>query len=227
MRPGSGGRCYTFLSDTAGKPVEALVEVQEWLAVVGRFVAIRDGLCQSFALDFDRENGDPDRPQTEIGALRARAKPYGAPATEDTLEAANELAHRMVAFLSEMTSYRCVNAVVAMPPSSPDKPFDLPGYLAGEIARRRSLPNLSAAIRTVAARPQMKNVPKEAKVAALLGTLEVEPTDVAKKSILLVDDLYQSGASANVAAFELLEKGAKRVLGLFCEKTCRNDDNVR
>jgi predicted amidophosphoribosyltransferase len=46
------------------------------------------------------------------------------------------------------------------------------------------------------------------------------------KRVLLVDDLYQSGISMNYCALLLLRAGAKKVFGLACEKTCRNDDNV-
>ncbi|HEV7516029.1 MAG TPA: hypothetical protein VGR07_06990 [Thermoanaerobaculia bacterium] len=42
----------------------------------------------------------------------------------------------------------------------------------------------------------------------------------------MVDDLYQSGISMNYVAMELLAGGARAVLGLACEKTCSNDDNV-
>jgi len=42
--------------------------------------------------------------------------------------------------------------------------------------------------------------------------------------VLLIDDLYQSGASSYHVAMLMLETGAKKVFGLACEKTCRNDD---
>ena len=47
------------------------------------------------------------------------------------------------------------------------------------------------------------------------------------RTVLLVDDLYQSGTSMNYVALMLLDAGAHTVLGLACEKTCRNDDNIR
>ena len=56
--------------------------------------------------------------------------------------------------------------------------------------------------------------------------MHADPEGVADKIVLLIDDLYQSGVTMNYAAMMLLGEGAKAVLGLACEKTCRNDDNV-
>jgi predicted amidophosphoribosyltransferase len=46
------------------------------------------------------------------------------------------------------------------------------------------------------------------------------------RKVLLLDDLYQSGVSMNYCGLLLLQAGAKKIFGLACEKTCRNDDNV-
>jgi predicted amidophosphoribosyltransferase len=46
------------------------------------------------------------------------------------------------------------------------------------------------------------------------------------KPVLLLDDLYQSEVSMNYCALLLLQAGAKKIFGLACEKTCRNDGNV-
>lgn len=70
MREG-GGRCYTFLKDDSS---EALASTSGCLTLIGNYVAIRDCLALSFALDYDREEGSPDKLQTKIGLLRSRAK---------------------------------------------------------------------------------------------------------------------------------------------------------
>jgi predicted amidophosphoribosyltransferase len=59
------------------------------------------------------------------------------------------------------------------------------------------------------------------------GTIKVDHELYKGKTVLLVDDLYQSGVSINYAAMLLLDAGAKKIFGLSCEKTCSNDDNVR
>ena len=116
LRPVKGNRCRAFLDDANENP-ESLERVRKWLVVVGRFVAIRDCLAMSFALDYDRKGGPPTAGVTRIGALRARAKPYGGPATPDTGTAAGELVEELVAFLAKMTCYDSAEVVVAMPAS--------------------------------------------------------------------------------------------------------------
>lgn len=201
-------------------------EVRRWLKKIGSYVAIRDCLALSFALDYDREGGDPKRSQTKIGALRTRAKPYNNSATKDTFVAANELVKVCIKFLEEINCYDSTDIVVAMPPSEPGKPFNLPMYLAEQIALISGKNNLSEGIFTISSRPSIKNITLENKLEILKDTIAVDEDIFSGENVLLIDDLYQSGISMNYAAMLLLEKGAKRVFGLTCEKTCSNDDNI-
>jgi predicted amidophosphoribosyltransferase len=202
-------------------------EVHDWIATVGKYVAMKDMLALSFALDYERQGGNPNRSQTSVGALRAQAKPYGSQvATPQTKAAADQLIDRCLEFLNEMTCYKSANCVVAMPPSDPTKQYNLPRYMAAQIAARLGLEDLSKNVRTIKARSSIKAVPLTQKLDTLLGTIEVGAGVFDGKHVLLIDDLYQSGISLNYCAFLLLQAGAKKIFGLACEKTCRNDDNV-
>ncbi len=202
-------------------------EVTAWVQNVGKYVAMKDFLALSFALDYERQAGNPNRPQTEVGALRAQAKPYGGQAdTKQTTAAADELVERCLAFLAEMTCYKSANCIVAMPPSDPTKKYNLPRYLAAQISAKSGLEDLSQHVRTIKARNSIKGVPLAEKLGTLLGTIEVDGEVFSNKRVLLIDDLYQSGISMNYCALLLLKGGAKKIFGLACEKTCRNDDNV-
>ena len=206
-----------------GPPQEAL----NWIRTVGRHVAMRDMLALSFALDYEREGGNPSQPQTEIGALRSRAKPYGGQrVTASTAAAADQLAQRCLAFLQEMTCYKSADCVVAMPPSNPTRQYNLPHHLAAKIATSTGLEDLTSHVRTIKARDSIKAVPAASKLDALLGTIEVDPDIFPGRQVLLVDDLYQSGISMNYCALLLRNAGASKIFGLACEKTCRNDDNL-
>jgi hypothetical protein len=222
----SGGRLIIFLNATADN-TEAPEGIPEWIEAVGDPVAMKDLLALSLALDYDREGGSPDQPQTEIGALRAQAKPYGdSTATGQTTAAAEELADRCVEFLNRMTCYKTANCAVAMPPSDPSKEYNLPRYLAARIAGKLGIEDLTNHVRTVEKRDSIKGVPLADKLDTLLGTIEVDPDVFGGKRVLLVDDLYQSGVSMNYCGLMLLNAGAQKIFGLACEKTCRNDDNV-
>ncbi len=222
----SKGRCFTFLPD-AKYTDETLEHVRQWLATVGHYVAIRDCLALSFALDYDREEGNPEKPQTMIGALRTRAKPYDGQPKADTLIAADELIDACLEFIKSITCYQDIDVVVAMPPSDPTKPFNLPLYLAARIACGLGKPDLSGTLHTIATRTGLKEVQLEQKLEIIEGTIKVEGESLQGKIVLLVDDLYQSGISMNYAAMLMLQAGARKVYGLACEKTCSNDDNVR
>jgi len=87
--------------------------------------------------------------------------------------------------------------------------------------------DLSSAVRTVKERPQLKNLPVGEKLEALKGTVKVESEAVKGRIVTLIDDLYQSGVTMNYVAMKLQKACARAILGLACEKTLRNDDNVQ
>ena len=55
FQPTKGPSWYTFLKEVTDEEIE---EVKEWLDVIEPYVAIRDCLALSFALDYDREGRD-------------------------------------------------------------------------------------------------------------------------------------------------------------------------
>ncbi len=216
-----GGRGSIYIKDET-----KLDDVKEWLNLVSQYVAIRDCLALSFALDYDKEDGNPDKPQTEIGKLRSRAKPYDSAPTNVTYLAAKELSDVCIDFFNKMTCYHSATCIVAMPPSKPWKAFDLPKHIVDRMAQKIGIPDLSETVNTIKERGQLKNEPLKNKLATIEGTISVDKKALKNQIILLIDDIYQSGVSTNYVAMLMLEAGAKKVFGLACEKTCRNDDNI-
>lgn len=217
-------RLIIFLNATEGA-IQPPLAVLKWVELVSDPVAMKDFLAISFALDYDREGGDPNKAQTAIGALRAQAKPYGDGKVRSvTRRAADMLVEHCVAFLNAMDCYSSADCIVAMPPSDPSKAFNLPRYLAERIAGPWGREDLS--MRVIGTpRNSIRLAPLAQKLDTLLGTIHVDDGVFVNRNILLLDDLYQSGVSMNYCGLLLLRAGAKRVLGLACEKTCRNDDN--
>jgi len=220
-----GDRLVIFLNGTEGD-AEAPLEAVQWVEKVGHPVAMKDFLAISFALAYDKEGGNPQKPQTEIGALRAQAKPYGGSvATTQTKQAADKLGEHCVTFLNAMECYAKADGIVAMPPSDPTKAYNLPRYLAQRISEVWGREDLSKHV-TGKPRNSIKGVPLADKLDTLLGTIEVADGVFRGRMVVLLDDLYQSGVSMNYCGYLLLQAGAKKIFGLACEKTCRNDDNV-
>lgn len=222
---GDGGRLTIFLNGTSGK-ADPPKGVAEWVEIIGRPVAMKDFLAISFAIDYDRHGGNPQEARTEIGALRAQAKPYGASvATAQTEQAAEKLVQHCVKFLNNMGCYASANCIVAVPASEPAKAYNLPRYLARRISQEWGREDLSGHV-TGKARNSIKGVSVANKLDMLLGTIAVAGGVFRNRNVLLLDDLYQSGVSMNYCGHLLLQAGARKIFGLTCEKTCRNDDNV-
>jgi hypothetical protein len=221
-REGNSHTYYTYLKDVDEEDLE---EIREWLEKMRGWVGIRDCLPISFALDFDRKDGNPDLNKTKIGTLREEAKPYDRTPNDSHYEAAEKLAENCIAFLNKVGCYNSLDAVIAVPPSSPEKEYSLPGIIANHIAEEWERDDLSDAVIKIKETKQAKNVALEDKLANIEGSIQVLPK-VKGLKILLIDDLYQSGITMNYVAMLLVEQGAKKVYGLACEKTCRNDDNI-
>jgi predicted amidophosphoribosyltransferase len=102
----------------------------------------------------------------------------------------------------------------------------LPKYIADKISEKLGITDLSPMVKTIKERPQLKGEPLEKKLESIERTISVDPIALKDQIVLLIDDIYQSGVSTNYVAMLMLEAGAKKVFGLACEKTCRNDDNI-
>lgn len=222
MREGNG-KCYTYLKNDDEETFET---IYQWINNIGQYVVLRDLLALSFAIDYGYIDGNPNNDKTQIGKLRSKAKPYESTPTLETFESADKMFQACMRFISDIHCYNEVDAIVAMPPSKPDKIFDLPRYLVKKISGELGKPDLSYAVKTIHARPPIKNQETpEAKLKVLEGSVQVDQNIIQGKNILILDDLYQSGFSMNYVAMLLQEAGASKIFGLACEKTSRNDAN--
>ena len=92
--------------------------------------------------------------------------------------------------------------------------------IAKAIGARLSKPVDMTAVNKIKDTPELKNVFDYQQRSKLLqGAFNVERDAVDGKRILLVDDLYRSGATATVVAQDLLAGGAAAVYMLAMTKT--------
>ena len=119
-------------------------------------------------------------------------------------------------------------------PCDPAKEFYLPGELAKKIVDSTSAafwgderPLVRATLR--AAKQSAKNLTVAQKIAQWDSITEGKgiklPRSVAGCSVIVVDDLYQSGASLWSFGKYLKGQGAGVVVGLACVKSLRDTDN--
>jgi len=197
-----------------------------WIRLISEVVGIRDFLRASFALDYSRQQGNPDKEVTQIASLRQTAKLYNSddePKTE-TLAAATKLAEGLINFINWSQAYRGANCVLAVPRSDPSKKYSLPALIANRISIDLGLLDLSDKIKTSKARREMKDTPAQERLKELENTIDIDTEAVKGKHVLIIDDLYQSGTTMNYVGMLLLSAGASCVYGLACEKTCSNQD---
>jgi hypothetical protein len=222
--PGANGTYGTYFKQISDVDLD---RVRTFVEGLRPLVIVEDLTEASIALAFRARTGETGGVEpTELGQLMRDAKPYDETPSVQHQKAGTELAGRLCSFFESMPLYEGVNGFVAVPSSNPAKAFSLPRGFAAELARRTGKADLSSAVKKSKATPQMKNLSKAQKVEALLGSVAVDSAMVVGKTIVVVDDLYQSGLTLNYVAEELRAAGAAAIFGLAVVKTLRDDDNV-
>lgn len=112
-----------------------------------------------------------------------------------------------------------IDAVVPVPPSRP-RAFQPVVEIAKGLGGRLSKPILANAVTKVRETPELKDIFDYAERQKLLeGAFAVDKEAVQGLRLLLVDDLYRSGATAAIVARELIDAGAGAVYFLAMTKT--------
>ncbi len=109
--------------------------------------------------------------------------------------------------------------IVPVPPSR-KRTYQPVVEIAMAIATHVAKPVNTEAVKKITETPELKNVfDYQERIKLLRGAFTVERDAVAGQRILLVDDLYRSGATATVVAQELLAAGAASVCLVAMTKT--------
>lgn len=178
-----------------------------------------DELEHCFALDYnlvaDREIGETG--YTKYGRFEHDAK------ENRNREALTELAEAFANLCENHPIYRRAGIVMPIPPN-PSKTFHLPVELAKVLSESTGKKDGTGMIRKIKETRRLQELSIDEKPTALKGAIEIIG-DVERKSIILIDDLYQSGFTMWSIAKLLKKKGARRVLGLACVKSWRDTDN--
>jgi len=112
------------------------------------------------------------------------------------------------------------DVIVPMPPSRRRAAYQPVVEIANAIGTRLSKLVSAAAVRKTKDTPELKNVFEyEQRLEMLKDAFIVDADAVRGKSILLVDDLYRSGATATIVTRILLAGGATAVYMLAITKT--------
>jgi hypothetical protein len=219
MRFEWGTYIYNVSTDTRN-------EIAVLLDLCSQHIFLDDDLTECFALDYHTMlNPDGGYMKTTMGNQVYQAKPYRRSLSSENIEATDQLAQLMVSFVQKHPTYRRSEVIVAAPPSRPDKPFDLPKELVKRIfTAYDTMLDGSGWIRKVRATRPMKDcltIPD--KINNVRNAFAMtEDADINGKTVLLIDDIYESGFTMNEVGRVLFEAGADSVLGLVATKTGRD-----
>jgi len=169
-----------------------------------------------WALDFHSRFDGGDQVRSEVGDLLFRYK-YRE---EHTL--AQELARRLADFLHQRPELPVVDAVIPVPPST-ERAFDPVTELGRELAEQLGSPVLlGVLVKTRATRLQKESRSVAQKQANVAGAFAVNG-DVRGKRLLVLDDLFDSGATLIEATRVLTRAGAASLIVLTLTKTIHAD----
>lgn len=178
-----------------------------------------DELDVCYALDY---NLSEDFITHEVGYTTCGSLEHKAKENQD-VDARGQLVDILANLCEIHPMYRKARTIMPIPPN-PSKTFHLSLELVRELAERTGKRDGTTMIRKVRETPKLQDLPLDEKLKALRGAIEITG-DVEGKSIILIDDLYQSGSTMWTVAKLLKKKGARRVLGLACVKSWRDTDN--
>lgn len=222
-REGAKGTRYTYIrSITAGdkKQLEKLLDLLKnilCLTITDHLEPhFDDELDEAYAIDFNFEQEQQPLVYTTAGKAEHSAK------EEQNQKAIAALANCLAEIVERHPTLRRADLIAAVPPR-PSKKFHLPTDLVASLGK--ALNRDTGLKLTKIEHEKLKALAIADKVETLKGAFALGQS-VKGRTILLVDDLYQSGATLWSLAKYLKENGAKEVYGLACVKSWSDTDNV-
>lgn len=162
----------------------------------------------------DNQFGYPDfkTHRTEVGELLYRLK-YGS-----NHKVIGELTDAAESFIRSWKIK--ITVIVPVPPTRTQRAVQPVTRLAEELGKRLGIPVAKDAIRKLKKFSELKNVYDVNERRRLLeGAFEVDASKIKKQKVLLLDDLYRSGATMNAITEVLIASGASIVYAFAFTKT--------
>lgn len=158
-----------------------------------------------------------DTKRSELGELVYQLKYKGKS------QAAEQIAAIMAEFFSDKPTLVSHIDLVVPVPASASRPVQPVSSIASKLAKKLRKPFSASALRKTKRTPTLKSLTDlERRREALDGAFRADNAQVSGKGVLLVDDLYRSGATANAVTLALIAAGASRVYFLAATRTRSN-----
>ena len=205
------GSCWRYT-----KSKDEFGAIKEWMERQGRRVFLRDCLYASIALSLNFEENTEDT-KTAIGKLEEQAKYHQG------MDAVKALAGHCINTIKDFPLYDKADFVCAMP--SQNKDYDLPTAIVSIVSEATQKPDITKCFSFGAEKKSARAASIDEKWDIWENAKLTFNGDLTGKTIILIDDKYQSGITIQYVAMILQKAGAGRVLGLCMVKTRSNTDN--
>jgi len=172
-----------------------------------------------WALGFHSRFAGADWNRSEVGDLAYRLK------YQSDRAALAPLVEQALALCAAHPELADVEAIVPVPPSTP-RPFDPVSVLAEELGRRLPRPVRPVLVKTRRTAPQKEMrtlAQKRANVAGAFAVPGARQSEVRGQRLLVLDDLYDSGATLEEVCRVLRQAGAARLCVLTLTRTIHAD----
>ena len=196
-------------------------KVEEWEKKQGSRVYLRNCLSLSLALDLnltDNTSGE----HTEIGTLEYEAK------SNKNQDSINKLVGIVSQEIQDLPYYKGADLICSVPPHR-DKDFDLPSRVTSLVSTKIGKQDVTGGFVFDGQKSSVKTATLDEKwniwEGAQVSFQNSHAFDVKDKTVVLIDDKYQSGITIQYIAMKLQQAGAREVYGLCFVKTLRDTDN--
>jgi predicted amidophosphoribosyltransferase len=128
---------------------------------------------------------------------------------------------KIVALLDQIQGIETFDALVPIPPTNKNRAYQPVPLIAEALGVRRNVPVLADLLQNSGTEELKSITDPVARLELLKAAITISgPNRVAGKKVLLIDDLYRSGSTLNVATDIIMSQGkAERVCVLTMTKT--------
>lgn len=197
------------------------VEIERWIISQGTLIYLRDCLSLSIALDINYLY--ISEKYTPIGCLEDKGK------KEEDEKSIHELADKVEQKIRDLPYYKDADLICSVPSAS-DKVFDLPDRVVSLVDKKIDKQNITKAFSFSGAKPPVKDIAlderwqvwEDAQVSFQKG----DEFNIGDKTVILIDDKYQSGRTIQYIAMKLQQAGAREVYGLSFVKTVSDGQRI-
>ncbi len=203
---------------------DEIKDAEEWEKKQGALIYLRDCLSLSVALDMNLySDANSYKHHTPIGRLEHDAK------SDKNTDSMNKLTDIASKVIQELSYYKDADLICSVP-QSPEKDFDMPSKVTSLVSGKISKQNVTSGFVFGEEKPFVKSASIDGKwdiwEAAQVSFKNNLTFTVKDKTVILIDDKYQSGTTMQYIAMKLQQAGASKVYGLCFVKTMSDTDNV-